>query len=670
MKTTPESEPEADKAARFGNATNRSVKRVKPGTGATAARAAVHRILITGDDAGDAELLERLLRQAGIRFTAERAATKSDFIMALHVFEPEVVIAAAQISGFDGLEAVRLARQWDPEVAVILIGAMPDGNAADAGRSGATDFIVKSRLGRIGFSVRRALSQVAESRKRRLVQTALRSSEMRYRGLFETASEGILILDGQRGVVIDVNPYMVNLLGYPAESYRGKALRETPPFTCLGLDDDGWQALEQKVRESRETLSLPAKDGRIVDVELVGSAYDTGDSVVLQWNIRDISERKESARRLERVNRALKTLSAGNAALTRAENEQELLDTMCRIAVEEGGYRLASIFYAEHDAAKSVTLKAHSGEAGDYPEHANLTWGEGGRSGVTGAAIRTGKPQIVQNIATDPRAAPWRAALQSGGLAAGIGLPLKEKDVPFGAMTIISAQAGHFDPEETELLTELANDLSYGIVALRDRAKAAASVERLHDSLESTVAAIAGTIELRDPYTTGHQKAVAQLAVEIATALGLSDAQVQGIRLAGLIHDVGKISVPAEILSKSGRLSQAEFDLIRSHPVMGYNIVRSIAFPWPVAEPILQHHERMDGSGYPYGVDGEGICMEARVLAVADVVEAMNAHRPYRPALGLDAALAEIENGKGRLYDPRVVDVCIELFRDKRFAFQ
>jgi putative nucleotidyltransferase with HDIG domain len=162
---------------------------------------------------------------------------------------------------------------------------------------------------------------------------------------------------------------------------------------------------------------------------------------------------------------------------------------------------------------------------------------------------------------------------------------------------------------------------------------------------------------------------VAKLATAIASEMGLAAELVEGIHFGSLIHDVGKIAIPAEILSKPGRLTEIEFMLIKTHPQAGYNILKGIDFPWPVARMILQHHERLDGSGYPGGLKGDEIILEAKILIVADIVEAMSSHRPYRPGLGIDVALAEIERGRGTFYDSRIVDVCTSLFRDKKFDF-
>ncbi len=195
------------------------------------------------------------------------------------------------------------------------------------------------------------------------------------------------------------------------------------------------------------------------------------------------------------------------------------------------------------------------------------------------------------------------------------------------------------------------------------------SEKKLKASLLDFIAAMAATVEMRDPYTAGHQRRVADLAVAIGRELQLPEDQLEGLHLAGVVHDVGKISVPAEILSMPNRMSAIEFSLIKEHSETGYEILKSIDFPWPIAEVILQHHERHDGSGYPRGLKGDEILLEARILAVADVVEAMASHRPYRAGLGIDAAIEEIASNKGVLYDHEIADVCVRLFRKQGYEF-
>lgn len=195
------------------------------------------------------------------------------------------------------------------------------------------------------------------------------------------------------------------------------------------------------------------------------------------------------------------------------------------------------------------------------------------------------------------------------------------------------------------------------------------SFESLKQAMHSTIQAISMTLEKRDPYTSGHQQRVAKLAKSIAEGLELPEDQIESIYMAAAIHDIGKISLPAEILVKPIPLSDIEISLIRAHAQAGYDILKGIEFPWAIADIVLQHHERMDGSGYPLGLVGDDIFLEARIICVADVVETMASHRPYRPSIGTDKALEEIISNKGVLYDPRVVDACIKLFNEKGFEF-
>jgi putative two-component system response regulator len=189
--------------------------------------------------------------------------------------------------------------------------------------------------------------------------------------------------------------------------------------------------------------------------------------------------------------------------------------------------------------------------------------------------------------------------------------------------------------------------------------------QRLLDSLGQTVGVLSRAIEMRDPYTDGHQKRVSQLAVGIGESMGLPSDQVTGLRLGGLIHDIGKIRIPAEMLATPRRLSALEFDIIKTHPIVGAEILSQTEFPWPVKEMVAQHHERLNGTGYPYGLKTDDLCLDVRIISVADVVEAMYSHRPYRPGMGMPAALEEIRKNRGILYDPDVVDHCLRLLEHK-----
>ncbi|MBI4967893.1 MAG: HD domain-containing protein [Rhodospirillales bacterium] len=196
-----------------------------------------------------------------------------------------------------------------------------------------------------------------------------------------------------------------------------------------------------------------------------------------------------------------------------------------------------------------------------------------------------------------------------------------------------------------------------------------ADAARLQRALMQTIQAVSLTIEKRDPYTAGHQQRVSKLAGALGAELGFSDERRQGLELGSLIHDIGKIAIPSSFLNKPGRLTSTEFELIKSHSQIGFDIVKDVEFNWPIAEMVYQHHERRDGSGYPQGLRGEAILLEARILGVADVIESMASHRPYRPALGIEAALNEIISKSRVLYDPQVTDAAVTLFREGRFSF-
>ncbi|MEO0206858.1 MAG: HD-GYP domain-containing protein, partial [candidate division WOR-3 bacterium] len=212
----------------------------------------------------------------------------------------------------------------------------------------------------------------------------------------------------------------------------------------------------------------------------------------------------------------------------------------------------------------------------------------------------------------------------------------------------------------------VARDITDSYVAHQELKK---SYEQIDQVLHGTVAALASVVEKRDPYTAGHQRRVSELACAIAEEMNLSRDIIDYLRIAASLHDVGKIYVPAEILAKPTRLTPAEFEIIKTHPHVGFEILRPVDFPWPIPEIVLQHHEKMDGSGYPIGLTGDKIMLEAKILCVADIVEAMISHRPYREALGLDQALGDINKGRGIKFDERIVDICTNLFKEKGFKF-
>lgn len=386
-------------------------------------------------------------------------------------------------------------------------------------------------------------------------------------------------------------------------------------------------------------------------------------------SLEDMTERKQHERAMRRANRALRTISAGNQTLIHATEEGLLLHEMCEVAVQVGGYRMAWIGYAREDAGKTIEQMAQAGFEKGCPNLSPLTWSEEKHEACPAArAVISGEPEVVQDILSDPEASLWRENARQSGYASCIALPLMDGKRAFGVLVLFDDKVNVFDADEVKLLKEMAGDLAFGILTLRVKEAHLEYGQRLQKNMLQTVEAIAGIVEMRDPYTSGHQSRVADLARAIARQMGLPEEQMYAIHLAGLVHDLGKIRIPAEILSKPGRLDQIEYGLIKMHPQAGYDILKSIDFSWPIAQMMLQHHERMDGSGYPQGLKGEEILLAARILIVADVVEAMSSHRPYRPGLGVEAALAELVHSRGTLYDPQVVDACMALFREQGYV--
>ncbi len=375
------------------------------------------------------------------------------------------------------------------------------------------------------------------------------------------------------------------------------------------------------------------------------------------------------------LNRAFETLREGNSILVRSHTETILLDKMCRVIVEIGGYPFVWIGFPENGQYKKVRPVVYAGDENGYLSSIEMTWSQfKSNKDPAGTAIQSGKVHIMKNLAKKNGVIPWKTEASKRGFLSSVAFPLIWDGQTLGAVNIFSEDPEGFRKEEIVLLSALAEDLSYGIVAIRTREKKNSveeelreSQERLQRTIEVTIQALAMTIEMRDPYTAGHQRRVAELASAIAKEMSLTKETVENINIAGVIHDIGKIYIPVEILTRPGKLSEYEVNIIKAHPQYGHDIMIETEVPDLVAKIVHQHHERVNGSGYPDGKRGEEILLEAKILSVADVVEAMSSYRPYRPALGIDAALDEIKNHRDIYFDPEVTDACLRLFEEKGF---
>lgn len=449
--------------------------------------------------------------------------------------------------------------------------------------------------------------------ERKKAEEALRESENRYRRVFHDHPAVKFIIDPDTGSIIEANAAAANYYGWSRDHLQKMKIQEisTLPPEEVREGIEKTRIMKRAHFESRHRRA----DGSIRDVEVFSGKIEVKGKALLHSIIHDITERKRAEadlRKSEARFRSYFELPLIGIAVTSPEK-----------GWLEGNERLSSVIGYSWEELKEMTWSELT-----YPEDLDADVAQFQR-------ILAGE---IDSYMLDKR--------------------FIRKD---GAVIWTSLAVGCVRKED--------GAVDYFVVLLEDISDRKESVNRLRKSLGATVQAMAVTVETRDPYTAGHQRRVSDLARAIAMEMGLSNDQIDGIRMAAVIHDLGKLSVPAELLSMPRKLTEIEISLIKTHARSGYDILKNIEFPWPIARMVLEHHERMDGSGYPQGLTGDGILMESRILSVADVVEAMASHRPYRPALGIDVALEEIEKNRGIFYDDAVANACLRLFRERGHKF-
>jgi len=398
--------------------------------------------------------------------------------------------------------------------------------------------------------------------------------------------------------------------------------------------------------------------------------------------LRDITAQRRAEVAYARSRLVLKMLGECLLEMAQAADERQMIQTACDALVRKYGYHLAWVGYAAQEtsqaAGTAVHPVVHRGHRSGHLDAQTAAGedGAGGEHNPAALAMSACAPFVAQNILKASQFAFLRKDAVRSGYASALGLPLRDKGSVLGALCIYAADAFAFEPEEVRLLECLAAGVAQGVVAFRVRTERNAALEqraerldRLSSGLEDTIEAIANALEMRDARNVRHQSRVGALAMAIATEMGLPAEQARGIRLAGLVHDVGESRISREIFNKSARLTEDEVMLEQEHARFGHDVLQNIDLPWPIAEIVLQHHERLDGSGYPRGLKRNEILLEARIIGVADTIVAMAFEQhAYRPRLGIPAALAEVERQKGCCYDAAVVDAALRLFHNKRFS--
>jgi PAS domain S-box-containing protein/putative nucleotidyltransferase with HDIG domain len=505
--------------------------------------------------------------------------------------------------------------------------------------------------------------------ERKRAAQALVHSERRFRSLIEGSSDVVYLIDAE-GKISYRSPSATRLLGRPDDEVMGTSvLRDLHPEEAGPARAAMARCLASPGEQVRLETRVRSASGEWLDVEVIG-VNRLNDPAVggVILNLRDMTQRKAAEDRIRRLNRVYAVLSGINNLIVRTRDRQELFEAACGIAVDEGKFISAAIAVCDGERLVAV---AQQGAFKGFSEEGMSTRADGPYAQATATrAVRERRPVWDDDLAANRNAGPNRARNIDAGARAMISLPLFLEDRVTGVLVLFAPEKNFFDEEEIRLLGELAGDISHALDYIEKLQRVEENESRIRSGLEATIGAIAAALESRDPYTAGHQKRVAGLAAAVAKEMGLPPAAVEGIHFGALIHDLGKIQIPAEILSKPTRLTKLEFELIKTHPQAGYDIVKGIDFPWPVAAMVHQHHERLDGTGYPQALKAEEICIEARILAVADVVEAMASHRPYRPGLGIEKALKEIEDKRGKWFCPDAVDACLRLFREKGFSLE
>lgn len=493
-------------------------------------------------------------------------------------------------------------------------------------------------------------------------RTRLAEQEDKHRTLLENLPQRVFYKDRHSVYIACNSAYARDLKLLSADAIAGKDdFTFYPQALAEKYRSDDQRIIETGITEDIEEPYI--QDGNELWAHTVRTPVrdSNGEVIGVLGIFWDVTLQRQALERIKHLDRMYRTISRGNQALVRATDELTLAKEVCEVLVDHGGFHSACVVYGITPADAVAVAQA------------GLNHRDAGRIARAAAryADEIGFEQLDQGpplSGPGPEQHPVFSDITGRhGLGSLIVLPLRMDNGTTGMLWVGSKSADAFDSEVCSLLLEMAGDLAFGISNIRAQAERFHLLEQLGHSLDHAVTAIAATVEMRDPYTAGHQRRVAKLAAAMAQELGMDAERIKGVHMAGIVHDIGKIHVPAEILASPAKLTDAEFEIIKTHSRSGWEILKGIDFPWPVAEIVLQHHEKLDGSGYPDGLKGTDILLEARILSVADVVEAMASHRPYRPGFGIFPALQEVSRRKGMLYDKDVVDVCLRMFLEKGY---
>ena len=592
------------------------------------------KVLIVEDLPTDAELCQREVKKALASCIFRRVETRRDYLEAIEKFQPDIILSDYKLPAFDGMTALQLALKNAPQIPfVVVTGSMNEDTAVECMKAGAWDYVIKEHIKRLGPVVVAMLEEKKLREAKRQADDALKNSEERHRRISSIMTDMTFSCIASRD-----GGYVLDWMSGAVEAITGYTVGEIIQRSCwrfLVIDED-LGLFEKEVtglsagQNSYCELRIISKGGTVVWVAVHTECVavpDAEGSLRIYGGIKDITEHRTAEASILRSKMLL----------------QNVIDTTpdwMYVKDREHRYLMVNKSFA---TAQGLSPQEMVGRPDTDFFSNTLCYGDP-QKGITGYHEDDDNAFAGRVVHNPKNMITWADGTHH--VYDTFKIPLSDHEGRIYGALVYS------------------RDITERQAAEDDRADA---FSKLQKTLDDFIDSMAKIIELRDPYTAGHQSRVAELSVAIARAMGLTDEQVKYIRVAALIHDIGKIYVPSDILSKPGRLTDMEWQLIRTHPQGSYDILKMIEFPWPVALVALQHHERNNGSGYPQGIKGSEIMLEARIIAVADVVEAMASHRPYRQSLGIDAALQEITKNRGVLYDEAVVDACLKLFGTGEF---
>jgi PAS domain S-box-containing protein/putative nucleotidyltransferase with HDIG domain len=689
------------------------------------------RVLIIEDSDRDVALELRALKAAGYQVTHTVAETASEMKTALFKQVFDIVISDHGMPQFDAPGALAVLQESGVDIPFIVVsGSIGEETAVALMKAGAHDYVMKDKLARLVPAIQRELKEAEARREQKQAEENLKESEIKYRLLADNVNDVICILDMNLNYTY-ISPSIKILSGYEQEELMKQSSVEmmTPSSRELAVKTLS-EVMELEKSEHRDIyisrtlpLELRRKDGTTVWTEIKFSFIrdESQQPVGILSVIRDITERRRAEGELRKSEERLRDIMFSIADWVWEVDENGVYTYSSQKGLELLGISHEDIIgkrpfdLMPPDEAKRVAAIFSEIAANKAPIKDLENWNIG-RNGERICLLTNGVPILdekgnlkgyrgVDKEITEQKMAAEKLRRSESNLNVLIeksvdGLIIVDSvgilcfmnpaaKILFGqeaenligtpiGLPLVSGETTEMEisrKDSTQRIIEMRaapidweTDKAF-LISMRDITDRKHAEGDLRKSLLGAVQAIAAIVELKDPYTAGHQRRVSTLSMTIAQEMGVPPEQSEGIRIAGMIHDIGKVSVPSEILSKPGNISEVEFMLIKNHVLSGYDILKNIDFPWPLDQMILQHHERMDGSGYPQGLSEKKILLEAKILAVADVVEAMATHRPYRAALGIDLALEEITKNRGIWYDPEAVDICLRLFREKGFTF-